>query len=114
MAQLNLDAREIEESYGVIKQVSNAGIIDATNELGQTLLPEEGSNALCDELLKNCREFQDEYNNHYLPNVNKFLGTFEELVDISEYLEKKATVGETAKVDTSFNAGTIKADDVKM
>ncbi|MEY8333076.1 hypothetical protein AALB53_08230 [Lachnospiraceae bacterium 47-T17] len=114
MAQLNLDAKLIEESYGVIKQVSNAGIIDATNDLAQVLLPEEGSNALCDELLGHCRAFQAEYNGNYVASVGAFMKSYENLIDISEYLEKQATVGDVTKVDTGFKAGGIDAGAVKM
>lgn len=114
MAQLRIDATEIADSYGVIKQVSNSGIIEATNDLARTLMPLEGENALADELLTNCREFQAEYNENYLPSVTKLLQSFSEMVDISDYLEKQASVGDLAKVDTGFAAGRINADAVKM
>ena len=111
---LKIDVQQVQDSYGVLKQVANTGFIEATNQLAHVLVPEQGSNELMDELLTRCREVQANYNEQFLPGVNGLLQTYNEVVDIGEYLQKQASVGDVAKVDTGFTSGTVSAADVKM
>ena len=114
MAQLNLDTSKIEESYGVIQDTVNKGVIDVVNELAAALLPEAGTNTLVDELIGLCKKTQEQYNTEFFPSVKELLKDFEETFNIAEYLAKKASVGEIAKQDVGYKTSGIDAASVVM
>ena len=114
MALLNIDAKEIEESYGVVMNVTNSKIEEAVSQLAGVLVPEKGSNALVDELIGLCKKVQDHYNNEFLPCTKAFLNEFGEIYNIGEYLEKKATNGDVATQSLGYKTSGINADDVIM
>ncbi len=112
MAQLHLDASKIEESLGPLERVANGNVAELVDSLAQALLPQAGSNELVDEVISNCKKVQDNYNNGFLPGLQSTIAEYKKVVDITEYLAKKASVGSVANDDTGFTTGKIDADAV--
>ena len=114
MAQLNLDSAKIEETYGVLQKTVNADVGTAFDELASALLPEKGTNPLVDELIGCCKKAQNVYNEEFLESVKGTLENFEATYDISEYLAKRATVGELATDSVGYQNEKVDAGGVIM
>lgn len=112
MAQFHLDAAKIEESLGPLERVANGNVVELVDSLAQALLPQAGSNELVDEVIANCKKVQENYNSGFLPGLQATITEYKKVVDISEYLAKKASVGSVANEDTGFATGKINTDAV--
>lgn len=111
---LKLDEKRIEESYGTIQDCLNKAVVDAIGDLAAVLVPESGTNPLADELIGLCKKAQDQYNDEYLPCVNDTLKVFSDTFEVSEYLAKKATVGDLASQTVEYKTETVDKDAVIM
>ena len=47
-------------------------------------------------------------------SLTKLKGTFDQLFDLSEFMAKKASIGDVSKVDTGFEAGKLDASGVMV
>lgn len=114
MASLKIDSQKIDDSFGLLTQGANSGIVEVLEQAAQAILPLQGSNALADELIENCKKVQDNYNNGFLPGLNATIEEFKKVIDIGEYLAKIATVGDVKNEDTGVAVDQIDADAVMM
>lgn len=114
MAQLNLDAAKIEESLGPLEAVANTSVVDLCNDLAAVLTPHAGENELMDELLEQCKKATLNYNDNFLPGLTATIEEFKTVIDVSEYLAKKASVGDVKNEDTGFKTEKIDASKVMI
>lgn len=114
MAQLNLDAARIEESFGPLQAVANANIVDLIDQLAAVLKPQAGTNEIADELIGLCKKVQDNYNAGFLETLNSTITEYKKVIDISEYMSKRASVGTVSSVDTGVKTDSIDPDAVMI
>lgn len=104
---LNVPINELEDTYGVIKRVCNDDVSDCMMALAQAFSPMAGTSSIADETLAACKKVQEMYNGGFLDSLRKILKDFEETINIGEYLEKQASVGDISSADTSFNTAGV-------
>lgn len=114
MAQLNLDAQKIEETYGVIRKVAYGNIKELLDQLAAVVMPISDDSDLAAELLENCRKATTIYNDQYLPGLQDTIKEYEKVVDVAEYMQKKATTGSIAQADPTVKTANIDADAIKI
>lgn len=107
-----IDVQKIDESFGPLQRVANDNIVDMIDQLAAALRPESGSNELVDEALALCKKVQDNYNEGFLDTLNRTITEYGKVIDIGEYLQKKASVGNVSNTSTSVQTGSIDPDAV--
>ena len=101
---LKLDPERIDSCLGPLTFAANDGLVNICNDLKNSIDSLGVDNELQQELLDGCAKVANKYNDGFMTSLNAVIEDFKAVVDISEYLEKKATVGEFSTVDT----GTVK------
>lgn len=114
MANLNLDAKKLEGTYGVLREVAYGNIKEMLDSLAAVVMPIADTSELATELLEDCRTATSAYNDQYLPGLQATIGEFEKVFDVAEYLATKASTGSVAKVDASFKTQAVDADAVRF
>lgn len=103
---LKLDAQKFEETIGQLKKGFNQDVLESVGKVAAVLKDDIGENPIIAQTVDQCKKFQASYN-VALEGVDKVIGEFGKVFDITEYLEKRATVGELSSRDTSFSTSNI-------
>lgn len=101
---LKLDPERIDSCLGPLTAAANGALVDICTDLKNSIDSLGVDNELQQELLEGCHKVTSKYNEGFMTSIQAVIEDFKAVVDISEYLEKKATVGEFSTVDT----GTVK------
>lgn len=110
MAQVKLDQAKIEQGPVILEKTANKQVLEVFSGLAQSLAPEQGQNNIIDQFWDACKSVQTEYNGNYLPATESLIGEFMKVDQIREYMEKKANIGSTAKVNTGYSAKNVNTD----
>lgn len=114
MGTMKLNAEEFSGTYAVINKASNTAIVNAMQDIASVLKPHEGDNEVISQAYANCRKLADSYNNGFYESLVGIKKTYDELFDLSEYMDKKANVGDVSSADTSFESGKLDASKVMV
>lgn len=98
---INLDTNKLQESIGVLEECTNVVVLEVFSDLAEKLKNTGDDNRVTQELLEQCRNFQNSYN-LYVESVENSLNDLGQVVELSEYHAKKASVGEVKQKDLSF------------
>lgn len=111
---LKLDQEVVNSTVGSYQKVFNDDVLEVFSGLAAALREEEsnGGNAIITQTLESCRKFQGQYNT-CLESFSKFVEDAKGVEAIAEYV-KKASMGDVASRDTSFENQHINPDDVVM
>jgi hypothetical protein len=109
-----LNAEEFTATYNALNKAVNQNIIAAMQELAGILKAHEGESDVIDQAIANCHTLADSYNQGFCESLTKLKGTFDQLFDLSEFMAKKASIGDVSKVDTGFEAGKLDASGVMV
>lgn len=114
MSMYTLNAEEFHATYNALNKATNQNIIAAMQELAGILKAHEGESDVIDQAIANCHTLADNYNQGFCESLTKLKGTFDQLFDLSEFMAKKASIGDVSKVDTGFEAGKLDASGVMV
>jgi hypothetical protein len=103
---IKLDTQRLQDSIGLLLDSTNSEILEAFGVLGDVLKNTGDNNKITQDLLDNCRNFQEAYN-EYVECTKGSLKDLEAVVDLSEFHAKRASVGEVEKADLSFKTSGI-------
>ena len=114
MSMYTLNAEEFTATYNALNKAVNQNIIAAMQELAGILKGHERESDVIDQAIANCHTLADSYNQGFCESLTKLKGTFDQLFDLSEFMAKKASIGDVSKVDTGFEAGKLDASGVMV
>lgn len=103
---LKLDAQKFDETIGQLKKGFNHDVLESVGKVAAILKDDVGENPVIDQTIEQCKKFQASYN-VALECVDKVIREFGKVYDITEYLEKRVSVGEISSRDTSFATSDI-------
>ena len=107
MAQLlKLNKEVFDSSIGALKASTNEAVVEEMTRVATILKNTGDNNPLVEQALEACKKFQTQYN-VTLADVDGFIQESRNMYDITEYLEKSATVGEVSNRETGFTNNTI-------
>lgn len=107
MGNLSLNASEFHDSYEVLNNTVNSDVVGKITDLARVLKPMEGDNELVAQAVTAATKFASDYNEGFYPSLVGLKKTFDELYNLTEYLEKQANLGDISHADSSFKSGTI-------
>ena len=110
MSMYTLNAEEFGATYNALNKATNQNIIAAMQELAGILKAHEGESDVIDQAIANCHTLADNYNQGFCESLTKL----DQLFDLSEFMAKKANIGDVSKVDTGFEAGKLDASGVMV
>lgn len=110
---LKLDSEKLESSIGVLQDTFNTQVLEAMTEVASVLKNTGDTNPQVEQCIEACKVFQAQYNTQ-LDSVNDFIKETEKVYDISEYMSKRAHVGEVSARDTGFKVTSVDPDSVMI
>lgn len=115
MAQYRLDGEEFNATYNQINKAANSDVIDAIQGIAGILKPHKDDAEIFGQAYENCVALAKSYNDGgFYDSLCGLKKTFDELFDLSEYMEKKANIGSVSSADTSFKSGGFDASGVMV
>jgi hypothetical protein len=106
MGTIKLDSGKIEQSIGLLHKQVNQEVLDRVKALAVVLKDSGDDNEQVKEMLEVAGKFQSQYN-EFIDSVDGFVKDAEQVFDLSEYMAKRATVGDISKRDLSFQNNKI-------
>lgn len=103
---IKLEKEVFDNSIGALKASTNEAVVGEMTRVANILKNTGDSNPLVEQALEACKKFQTQYN-VTLSGVDGFIRESRNMYDITEYLEKSATVGEVSNRETGFTNNTI-------
>ena len=107
MGAIKLNADEFNATYAQINKAANSDLIESVQNLGALLTQHKDDNEIANQAYENCKALAECYNNGFYDSLCGLKKTYDNLFDLSEYMDKKANIGSVSKADTSFKAGTF-------
>jgi hypothetical protein len=108
---VKLDSAKLDNSLGIIMKNMNEDVLNSVEELAALMKNTGDDNPLTEQVLEACVNFQNNYNS-IREGVQEVVSDITNAYDVSEWLAKRATVGEVSKQDLSFSGSKLDASDV--
>lgn len=104
---ITLDSKILLDGLARFEKAINVEPREAITQLAATVKSLDQNN-LTEELLEACKNFESNFNSA-MDGAEAAQKDMYEMVDVSEYIEKRATIGEVKKDDLSFAGQNIDA-----
>jgi hypothetical protein len=103
---IKLDTQLLLDSIGILEREANGQVLEKVTPLAALLGNTGDANRITEEYRGECVNFQKDYN-VLKDSIDDLVKDIGQVVDLSEYHAKKATVGQVSREDLSFDAGKI-------